>query len=44
MAWCFDNEATQASDQLLDHLEGSTAIVPILWHIEVANTLALAER
>jgi predicted nucleic acid-binding protein len=44
MTWCFKNEATPASDELLEHLELEAAAVPTSWHLEVANTLAMAER
>ena len=30
--------------RLLEHLRGETAAVPNLWHVEIANVLALAER
>jgi predicted nucleic acid-binding protein len=44
LCWCFENEATEATRRLLDHLQTDTAAVPNLWHIEIANVLALAER
>jgi predicted nucleic acid-binding protein len=44
LCWCFDNEATEATRQLLEHLETDTAAVPNLWHIEIANVLVIAER
>ncbi len=44
MAWCFGDEATSASKQLLDQLEMGTAIVPTLWHLEVSNVLAASLR
>jgi predicted nucleic acid-binding protein len=44
MAWCFGDEATPASKQLLDQLEAGTASVPTLWHLEVANVLASGQR
>jgi predicted nucleic acid-binding protein len=44
MAWCFENEATSASDRLLERLEGEAAVVPTSWHLEVANVLATSER
>jgi predicted nucleic acid-binding protein len=42
--WCFENEATAATDRLLERLQGEEAAVPSLWHLEVSNALALAER
>lgn len=44
MAWCFKNEATEASDQLLDRLDRDAAAVPGSWHLEVANVLTSSER
>ena len=44
MAWCFDDEATDGTWRVLDRLEEETAVVPSLWHLEIANVLALAER
>lgn len=44
LTWCFEDEATEASDELLEHLQGEAAAVPNLWHVEIANVLALAER
>lgn len=44
MAWCFEDEATMATDALLDRLVDDVAIVPALWSLEVANVLLVAER
>ena len=44
LCWCFENEATEATGQLLEHLRADKAAVPNLWHVEIANVLALAER
>ncbi len=44
LAWCFDDEATEASRALLDRFEDERAEVPSLWHLEVANALAAGER
>ena len=44
LTWCFEDEATEATDELLEHLQGKAAAVPNLWHVEIANVLALAER
>ncbi|HZU89814.1 MAG TPA: type II toxin-antitoxin system VapC family toxin [Stellaceae bacterium] len=44
LAWCFDDEATPASRALLDRFEREQAEVPSLWHLELANALALSER
>ena len=45
MSWFFDDEATAATDQLLDRLNGDgRAIVAAHWALEVSNTLLMAER
>jgi predicted nucleic acid-binding protein len=44
LAWCFADEATPATDALLDRLAEEEAVAPGLWRIEVANALAMAER
>lgn len=44
MAWCFEDEATEQTDRVLDHLRAEVAIVPALWQLEVANVLLVAER
>jgi Predicted nucleic acid-binding protein, contains PIN domain len=44
MAWCFDDEATDETDAVLDQLRQDEAVVPTVWHLEVANVLLVAER
>ena len=44
MAWCFGDEATPKTLQLLERLETDAVLVPSLWFLEVANVLAMAER
>ena len=44
LAWCFDDEAAAASRALLDRFAQEQAEVPSLWHLELANALALSER
>lgn len=44
MTWCFDDEMTPATDALLDQLRTTGAVVPIVWPLEVANALLVAER
>jgi predicted nucleic acid-binding protein len=44
LAWCFDDESTVATRALLDRFEDERAEVPSLWHLEVANALAVSER
>jgi len=44
MAWCFDDEATDATDAVLDRLRDEHASAPAIWPLEVANVLLVAER
>ena len=44
LCWCFENEATEATGRLLEQLRAEAAAVPNLWHVEIANVLAVAER
>ena len=44
LAWCFDDEATTATQEVLARLDTDGAIAPSLLPLEVANVLALAER
>ena len=44
LAWCFRDERTEATAGLLERVQTDAAAVPSLWHLEVANVLALAER
>jgi len=44
LTWCFRNEATAAADRVLECLAAGAASVPAIWHLEIANVLALSER
>lgn len=44
ISWCFEDEATPATEALLDRLGEAEAVVPALWFYEVANVLVVAER
>ncbi len=44
MAWCFEDEATDFTDDLLERLDVEGAVVPSLWPLEVANVLTISER
>jgi len=43
-AWCFADEATEASRTLHRSLPYRQVVVPVLWHAECANLLLTAER
>jgi len=44
IAWCFDDEASDFADGVLDRVVQDGCIVPPLWYLEVANVLLVAER
>ena len=44
IAWCLPNEQDAYSQTILDALSTGHADVPYLWHLEVTNTLLVAER
>jgi len=44
MAWCFEDEANDAADAVLDGLRDDVAVVPAIWPLEVTNVLLVAER
>lgn len=44
LAWYFEDEASPATDQLLDRIAEAGAIVPSLWRLEVGNGLQMAIR
>ncbi|GAA6618803.1 type II toxin-antitoxin system VapC family toxin [Scytonema sp. NUACC26] len=44
MAWCFEDEATEFTDSLLEELVEGSIKVPSIWFLEVANVLAIGER
>jgi predicted nucleic acid-binding protein len=45
LTWCFEDEATPATDALLSKLRaGDEAAVPAHWPVEIANSLLMAIR
>lgn len=44
MSWCFEDGATSYTESVLDRLRDSSARVPGIWPLEVANILLLGER
>ena len=44
MAWCFPEETTPKTGELLDRMDTESAAVPAWWFLEITNVLALAER
>jgi len=44
LSWCFADEASAETDQLLDRVRDDGALVPGLWFLELGNVLLQAER
>lgn len=44
LAWCFEDEQTEAIMRLLDRVAETGAVAPQLWPIEALNGLLTAER
>jgi predicted nucleic acid-binding protein len=44
LAWCFEDEHTQAVMDLLDRVAETGAFAPSLWPLEALNGLLMAER
>lgn len=44
LSWCFEDEAAEETDALLERVRDEGAIVPALWHLELGNILLQAER
>lgn len=42
MAWCFDDEITEYSEAVLESLTLKSALVPVIWPLEVTNVLLMA--
>ncbi len=44
LSWCFEDEANEYADAVLNSLQTCNALVPNLWAIEATNILLVAER
>jgi ABC-type uncharacterized transport system substrate-binding protein len=44
LAWYFQDEASPATDRVLDRVAETGAVVPALWQLELANALAQRYR
>jgi len=44
LAWYFEDEATEAADEVLERVRKEGAVVPALWCFEVASALQMAVR
>jgi predicted nucleic acid-binding protein len=43
-SWCFRDEASAATDAILERVRNEGGLVPALWNWEIANVLAVAVR
>ena len=44
LSWCFADEASAATDALLDYVRDHGALVPGLWFLELGNVLLQAKK
>jgi predicted nucleic acid-binding protein len=44
LAWCFADEANPYADAVARMLPRREAVVPAIWHLEIANALLVGER
>ncbi len=44
LSWCFRDEAAPETDAVYDRVRDGGALVPSLWHLELANVLLQAEK
>lgn len=44
LAWCFSDETDPYADAIARALPDVQAVVPAIWHLEVANALLVGER
>jgi predicted nucleic acid-binding protein len=44
LTWCFEDERTPATAELLEQIGEAGAIAPMLWPLEALNVLLVAER
>jgi predicted nucleic acid-binding protein len=44
LAWCFSDEADPYADAIAKKFPDIEALVPTLWHLEIANVLLVGER
>ncbi|CAN5698136.1 type II toxin-antitoxin system VapC family toxin [soil metagenome] len=44
LTWCFEDEATEYADRVLDLFNRDSALAPAIWPLEIANALRTAER
>ena len=44
LTWCFEEKASPQTDALFERVRDRGAVVPALWHLELANLLLQADK
>jgi predicted nucleic acid-binding protein len=44
MSWAFEDESNRYADSVLESLRSKEAAVPVIWRLEAANVLVVAQR
>jgi predicted nucleic acid-binding protein len=44
LSWCFEDEATESTLDILRYIERTEAIAPAIWPVEIAHVLRQASR
>lgn len=44
LAWCFEDEATERTESLLERLEADPVVIPLHWPLEITNVLRMAVK
>lgn len=44
LSWCFEDQSSQAADEVLMRLEIGRAVAPSVWTLEVSNAIRSAQR
>lgn len=44
MSWAFEDERNRYADAVLESLQSNEAAVPVIWRLEAANVLVVAQR
>jgi predicted nucleic acid-binding protein len=44
LTWCFEDQTYALGESVLDRFVDSTALVPSIWTLEIANALVVGER
>lgn len=44
MAWCFEDETSEYADFVLENFKNTSAVVPTIWPLDIANILLLSKK